>query len=54
MKKSKLFIASVVVSCVLVSAPIIAGPGDKKIPEPVMEAQSNSPLTDWFLDLFDF
>ena len=52
MKKSKLFIASVLVSLSLLSVTSIAGPGE--IPPPAIETEEQLSFSDWFFGLFDF
>jgi hypothetical protein len=53
MKKSKLLIAALLVSCAFLTVPSVAGPGDKVPPVEVLDGSSRS-FADWFFDLFSF
>lgn len=50
MKKSKLLIASIVISFTLISASTIAGPGVKKPPQAAEVVESS--FSQWALSLF--
>ncbi len=52
MKKSKLLIASVVVSFSLLAAPSMANPTENK--PPLVETEEQLSFSDWFFGLFDF
>jgi opacity protein-like surface antigen len=53
MKKFKLFIASLVVSLSLASAPALANPTVKDPPKQANATQPSS-FSDWFYDWFDW